>query len=37
MPIFVVNEKEIRGIDFGFNAWGGNVDGLYTNWDLMMP
>lgn len=34
MPIFVVNEKEIRGIDFGFNAWGGNVDGLYTNWDF---
>ena len=33
-PVFVRNNKdEIRGIDFGFNAWGGLVDGLYFPWD----
>lgn len=33
-PTFVVNDKgEIRGIDWGFNAWGGLVDGLYFPWD----
>ena len=33
-PTFVVNEKkEIRGIDWYFNAWGGLVDGLYFPWD----
>ena len=23
----------IRGIDWGFNAWGGDVDGLYPSWE----
>lgn len=33
-PTFVINEKgEIRGIDWGFNAWGGLYDGLYFPWD----
>lgn len=33
-PTFVVNkEGEVRGIDWGFNAWGGLVDGLYFPWD----
>ncbi|MBF1006617.1 MAG: agmatine deiminase family protein, partial [Lachnospiraceae bacterium] len=26
-PTFVINDKEVRGIDWVFNAWGGNVDG----------
>ncbi len=34
-PTFVRNNaKEIRGIDWGFNAWGGLYDGLYFPWDL---
>ena len=34
-PIFLKNKNgEIRGIDFGFNAWGGFIDGLYSPWDL---
>lgn len=34
MPTFVVNDKGvIRGVDWGFNAWGGLVDGLYFPWD----
>lgn len=32
-PTFVTNGKDIRGIDWGFNAWGGLVDGLYFPWD----
>lgn len=33
-PVFVRNgEGEVRGIDWGFNAWGGLVDGLYFPWD----
>lgn len=33
-PTFVKNESgEIRGIDWGFNAWGGLYDGLYFPWD----
>lgn len=32
-PTFVTNGKIIRGIDWGFNAWGGLVDGLYFPWD----
>lgn len=44
-PTFVVREesgegmgsachtRSIRGIDWGFNAWGGLVDGLYFPWD----
>ena len=32
--IFLLNEKnKIRAVDFGFNAWGGDVDGLYKPWD----
>ena len=32
-PTFVTNGETIRGIDWGFNAWGGLVDGLYFPWD----
>ena len=33
-PTFVRGkEGEIRGIDWGFNAWGGLFDGLYFPWD----
>lgn len=33
-PTFVKNETgEVRGIDWGFNAWGGLHDGLYFPWD----
>jgi len=33
-PAFVKNELgEIRGVHFGFNAWGGLVDGLYFPWN----
>lgn len=32
MPLFVVNNDKIRGVDFRFNAWGGEVDGLYSNY-----
>ena len=32
--IFLNNENdEIRAVDFGFNAWGGDFDGLYTPWN----
>lgn len=33
-PTFVRNDDGvIRGIDWGFNAWGGLCDGLYFPWD----
>ena len=33
-PTFVKNDDGvIRGIDWGFNAWGGLCDGLYFPWD----
>ncbi|MGN0168733.1 MAG: agmatine deiminase [Acetatifactor sp.] len=33
-PTFVKNGTgEVRGIDWGFNAWGGLQDGLYFPWD----
>ncbi len=32
-PTFVTNGSIVRGIDWGFNAWGGLVDGLYFPWD----
>ena len=32
-PTFVTDGNEIRGIDWGFNAWGGLEDGLYFPWD----
>ena len=32
--IFLRNkEGKLRAVDFGFNAWGGLVDGLYNPWD----
>ena len=31
-PIFVTNGERMRIVDFRFNAWGGEVDGLYNNW-----
>lgn len=31
-PIFVKNEDKMRLVDFRFNAWGGEVDGLYSNY-----
>lgn len=34
-PTFVKNDQgEVRGIDWGFNAWGGIEEGLYFPWDL---
>ena len=34
-PSFVVNDKgEVRGIDWGFNAYGGLVEGIYYPWDF---
>ena len=32
-PTFITNGSELRGIDWGFNAWGGLYDGLYFPWD----
>ncbi len=33
-PVFEKNgEDRLVGIDFGFNSWGGKVDGLYSPWD----
>lgn len=32
-PTFVTDGSDIRGVDWGFNAWGGLVDGLYFPWD----
>ena len=31
-PIFVTNGDRLRIVDFRFNAWGGEVDGLYANY-----
>lgn len=31
-PIFVKNGDKMRIVDFRFNAWGGEVDGLYSNY-----
>ena len=31
-PIFVKNQNQLRVVDFRFNAWGGEVDGLYSNY-----
>jgi agmatine deiminase len=33
-PTFVTNGKEVRGVDWTFNAWGGLNGGLYFPWDL---
>lgn len=33
-PTCVINKAgQVRGIDWKFNAWGGDFDGLYANWD----
>ncbi len=33
-PSYVQNTSgEIRGVDWPFNAWGGELDGLYSPWD----
>lgn len=34
-PTFVKNAADgrVRGINWSFNAWGGEFDGLYTSWD----
>ncbi|SCZ78968.1 agmatine deiminase [Pseudobutyrivibrio xylanivorans] len=32
-PTCVVNGNEVRGIDWEFNAWGGEFDGLYAHWE----
>lgn len=33
-PTFVINGLgDVRGIDWEFNAWGGEFDGLYSSWD----
>ena len=31
-PIFVTNGNKMRIVDFRFNAWGGEYDGLYSNY-----
>ena len=34
-PTFVADDNgNVRGVNWSFNAWGGEVDGLYANWDL---
>ena len=32
-PTFVTDGQEVRGINWEFNAWGGNEDGLYASWE----
>ena len=32
MPLFASNGEKLRTIDFRFNAWGGEFDGLYSNY-----
>ena len=32
-PTFVSNGRNLRGINWKFNAWGGNYDGLYAHWE----
>ena len=32
MPLFVKKGNSLRAVDFRFNAWGGDYDGLYSNW-----
>ncbi|HWQ06375.1 MAG TPA: agmatine deiminase [Feifaniaceae bacterium] len=31
-PTFVTNGEQVRGVCWRFNAWGGEVDGLYADW-----
>lgn len=32
-PTFITKGDRVRGINWKFNAWGGEVDGLYASWD----
>ena len=32
-PTFVYDDSELKGIDWGFNAWGGDFDGLYADYE----
>ncbi len=33
-PTFVKNQEgDVRAVDWCFNAWGGDYDGLYANWE----
>lgn len=33
-PSFVINEQgDVRGVDWEFNAWGGELGGLYSSWE----
>lgn len=32
-PTFLTNGSCIRGVNWRFNAWGGEVDGLYASWE----
>ena len=32
-PTFVTDGRTLRGVSWKFNAWGGEVDGLYASWD----
>lgn len=31
-PTFVTDGRQVRGVNWTFNAWGGEVDGLYKRW-----
>ncbi len=31
-PVFVKRKNDIAGVDFSFNAWGGEYDGLYSSY-----
>ncbi len=34
-PTYVRNEEgQLRGVDWQFNAWGGEINGLYADWSL---
>lgn len=33
-PIFLSDDNELIGVNFRFNAWGGEVDGLYSDYSL---
>jgi len=33
-PTFVIDGKQVRAVDWDFNAWGGLNGGLYFPWDL---
>ncbi|MGC4018027.1 MAG: agmatine deiminase [Muricomes sp.] len=32
-PTFVTNGSGVRGVNWKFNAWGGEADGLYASWE----